>query len=400
MRQLNLFALVLLAGGLFIIGCSKDDLNVKKSEVELSLTNPTGLKDVTVSNIVLAFKEVNSGKIDSIKAASLSTVNVNLPEGSYELSLDGDIRYSDDGGTYDAKVRGYQQSVVVKGNSVAVSLNLFLYNPTAQFVLKEIFFTGTVTPQGKTYNGDKYFIIYNNSEDTLYADGLIIAEAGFLTTTKRVYTPDIMDKTFTAGSMVMVPGTGKQYPVLPGKQLVVANNAINHKEFNPNSLDLRTADFELTLLPTINVDNPEVKDLINLSSAMTMHNRGFKSYVLARLGEGITVDQFKADYYYEPTYVNSAGNVSATKNVYKIPNAWIMDAVNLSVAPMFEWILTAPSLDMGWSYCGKVDSDETRYSKVVKRKVLSTNPDGRVVLKDTNNSTNDFEPEAKPSLMP
>jgi hypothetical protein len=77
-----------------------------------------------------------------------------------------------------------------------------------------------------------------------------------------------------------------------------------------------------------------------------------------------------------------------------------MDAVNLSVESVFEWILVAPSLDMGWSYCGKVDSDASRYSKAVRRKVLSTNPDGRVILKDNNNSTVDFEPEVRPSLMP
>ncbi|WP_315822509.1 DUF4876 domain-containing protein [Paraflavitalea speifideaquila] len=276
---------------------------------------------------------------------------------------------------------------------------LFLYNATAKFVFKEIFFTGTVTPEGKAYNGDKYFILYNNSADTLYADRLLIAEAAFLTTTKRQYSPDIMAETFSAGSIVMIPGTGKDYPVYPGKQLVIANNAINHKAINANSMDLSKSDFELTLLPSINVDNPQVTDLINVTSAMTMHNRGFKTYVIARMPADMTVDGYKTQNTYQYSYLNTAGNTT-TLTGYKISNSWVMDAVNLSVASIFEWILVAPSLDMGWSYCGKVDSDATRYNKAVRRKELSTNPDGRVILKDNNNSTVDFEPEVKPSLMP
>jgi hypothetical protein len=56
-------------------------------------------------------------------------------------------------------------------------------------------------------------------------------------------------------------------------------------------------------------------------------------------------------------------------------------------------------LDKGWTYCGKVDSDATRYGKSVRRKALSTTSNGKKILKDTNNSTLDFSPEAKPSLM-
>src|SRR5690606_36701322 len=133
-----------------------------------------------------------------------------------------------------------------------------LHSDDANFVLKEIFFTGNKTPEGKTYNGDKYFIIYNNSDEVLYADGLVLAQSTFLSVTKRAYTPDIMANAFTADAIVMIPGDGDDYPIEPGKSFVVANNAINHLEYNSNSLDLTDADFELELLGTINVDNPQV----------------------------------------------------------------------------------------------------------------------------------------------
>lgn len=397
MRQTKLLLFILAIGGLvFASACKKDDLGAKNSAVGLSLTNPAGLQQVKTSNVELTFKEINSGVSTVI---AWNGTGITLPEGSYDISLDGDLQYEDDGTTYTSKVRGYKPGVVIKGGSLNVEIPLFLYDAASKFVFREIFFTGTLTPQGKQYNGDKYFIIYNNSEDTLYADGLIIAEAAFLSTTKRVYTPDIMSEAFTAGSIVMIPGNGTQYPVYPGKQLLIANNAIDHKEYNVNSFDLRNADFELTLLPTIDVDNPQVTDLTNVSGAMTMHNRGFKSYILGRLPANVSVERFKEDNFYSYSYTNSAGG-DTKLNAYKFPNSWIIDAVNLSVPTEFQWILTAPSLDMGWSYCGKTSSDDNRYGKSVKREVLSTNPDGRVILKDTNNSTLDFEAEAKASLIP
>lgn len=398
--QLSRLRFSLLAAILLIaaIGCKKDDA-IKPSDVSLTLTAPGGLQNATTSNLVVTLREVNTNVTTTQTLTGTAPYTFTLPQGSYEVSLEGNIKYTDESGEHTQKVRGYQKDVAVTGTTITLSLPLFLYDDAAQFVFKEIFFTGTLTPQGKQYNGDKYFILYNNSDDTLYADRLIISEAAFLTTTKRQYTPDIMAETFSGGSIVMIPGAGKDYPVLPGKQLVIANNAINHTEVNANSMDLSESEFELTLLSAINVDNPEVTDLINVTSAMTMHNRGFKTYVIARMPAGMTVESYKTANMYDASYTNSAGGTSKT-TAYKIPNTWIMDAVNLSVESMFEWTLVSPSLDMGWSYCGKVDSDATRYSKAVRRKVLSTNPDGRVILKDNNNSTVDFEPEVKPSLMP
>ncbi|RAJ10871.1 uncharacterized protein DUF4876 [Chitinophaga skermanii] len=393
MRQTKLFLFIFAAIGLVLAACSKDELKVKTSQVGVALTNPAGLTNPQITDIAVEFKEVNSGvesKFNLRSAAELS--NLTLPEGSYNVNLEGTVTFGADNDRQTSKIRGYKQGIIISGGEVKLNIPLFLYNVASKFVFQEIFFTGTVTKEGKQYNGDKYFVIYNNSEDTLYADGLVISEAQFLTTTKRNYIPNIMGEAFTAGSIVMIPGTGKQYPILPGKGFTIANNAINHLEYNSNSFDLTSAEFELTLVGSINVDNPNVPDLINLNGNMTMHNRGFKTYVIARFPQNMTIDAYKAANYYEYKYLNSAGDTTK-QNAYKIPNAWIMDAVNLSVETNYEWILTDPSLDMGWSYCGKVDSDKTRYGKAVRRKELLTNPDGRVVLKDNNNSTLDFDPE-------
>ena len=400
MRHTKLLALTLAFGGLlFAASCTKDDLTVKNSTVGVTFTNPANLENVKTSALTVTFKEVNSGKVSTFNvnsAAELSTLN--LPEGSYDVSLEGNIEYTLDGAVYQSKIRGVKNAVKVTGSTASIDIPLFLYNVNAGLVLKEIFFTGTRTPEDKLYHGDKYFIVYNNSEDTLYTDRLIYAEAQFLTTTKWDYTPNIMAEAFTANNIVMFPGSGKEHPIFPGKQVVVAANAIDNRELNTNSFDLRTADYEL-FLRTVDVDNPEVPDLENLNGTLIMHDRGFRSVVLARLPEGKTGEEFVAENYYEYKYIGSTGR-EMTNDGIRIDNSLILDAVNLSVASEFVWTLTAPSLDISWTYCGKVNSDNTRYGKSVRRKAVYTNPDGRVVLLDNNDSANDFEAEAKPSLMP
>jgi len=397
-----IIGLIALTAFLSFNACKRDDATAEQTAVTLSLTDPSGIENVTIKDIQIQFKEVNSGTLKTInEVAANNQATLSLDQGAYEVSVEGSIEYTQNGDTYTSKVKGFSEGVTVVGSAATVSIPLYLYAENAGFVIKEIFFTGTRTPEDKAYNGDKYFVLYNNSDSTLFADGLVLAQSSFLTTTKQDYTPDIMSEAFTTGTtidgVVMIPGSGTTYPVEPGQSIVIANNAINHLEYNANSLDLSKADFELELIPSINVDNPAVPNLINITGAMTMHDRGFKSYVLARLPEDMTTDTFKEQNQYSYSYTTAIGT-QKTQNAYKIPNEWIIDAVNLSVEDEFSWIVTAPSLDMGWTYCGKTSSDKNRYGKSVRRIVLSTAENGREILKDTNNSTKDFLPETTPSL--
>ncbi|MGK6350532.1 DUF4876 domain-containing protein [Parapedobacter sp. DT-150] len=385
-----------LGAGLVFTACTKDELSVDQTAVSVTITNPPQLEEVEITAATLTLTEINSGAAVSTTELENGRFEVAVPAGSYDVTLEGTVSYMQDGQAYTSAVRGRKEGAVFTGSSAELQLELFLHSENAGFVLQEIYFTGSLTPEGKQYNGDKYFIIYNNSDEVLYADGLVFAESEFLTTTKRDYTPNIMSEAFTAGNIVMIPGSGQEYPVQPGESVVVANNAIDHVEYNSNSIDLSGADFEITLLPTINVDNPQVTDLINVAPYLTMHNRGFKSYVLAKF-EG-DVETFKTTQTYEYTYLQASGS-ERTVETYKIPNEWILDAVNLSVESEYQWILTDPSLDMGWTHCGTVDSDDNRYGKSVRRKVLSTGENGREILQDTNNSTEDFETEAALSLQ-
>lgn len=396
MKHTKIFNILLLTIIISLSACEKN-YPLKFAALTVNLSALTGIQDYSLSHLKLTFTEANTGLVTQASLLANGTLDKELQTGSYSVSLTGDIAYAQNNTAIQSKIKSYKDGIAIQGDAVRLSLDIFLADENAGFIFKEIFFTGTQTPENKTYQGDKYFIIYNNAEDTLYADGLLLAQSSFNTTTIRTYTPDVMNEAFTSAEIVMIPGKGKDYPVAPGAQIMVANNAINHLESNANSFDLRKADFEINLIAALNVDNPEVTNTISVAGSMTMHNSGFTSYVLGRLPQGMTVDDFKTQNLYTYEY-NNGGRIVST-NAYKIPNTYILDAVNLSAKSGFQWILTAPNLDMGWSYCTLASGDVSRFKKTVLRKVLTTNPDGRIIYQDTNNSTADFIPASTPSIL-
>ena len=317
-----------------------------------------------------------------------------LSAGSYEVRAAGSVNYTQSGTTATGEVAGFVSKIdILTATTYTVPLSLKI-TPSGEgdFIIEEIFFAGTATLEGKQYFGDQYIKLYNPTDRVLYADGLVLADSEFLTVTKRDYTPNIMAEAFTAGSMVQIPGTGTQYPVQPGASIVIAEQGINHKENNPNSIDLSKADFENFYPPKVkDVDGVGVTNNINLYGIFIFNNRGNRSYVIARFPEGTATATLQYDYEYK------VGTKLMQRQALKIPNNWIVDAVNLSTKKGFEWIVTAPSLDAGYTYVANDEKDTSRYSKSVRRKVLSEK-NGKPIFKDTNDSTEDFEILTTPTL--
>jgi hypothetical protein len=167
------------------------------------------------------------------------------------------------------------------------------------------------------------------------------------------------------------------------------------------SRDLSIADFEInnesSETEVVDPNNQNVPDMIiwyqESKSVFVMHNRGFMAYALAK--PEITKEEFLANNFYTYYYKFVFGDRSFDMDgdAYILPNAWVIDAVNLSVEAVYEWNVTSATLDAGWSYCGKTNGDKNRYNKSVIRKKSGNK------WVDTNNSTNDFEPEAKASML-
>ena len=291
--------------------------------------------------------------------------------------------------------------------AVQLLLPLRIVPQVEDFVIQEIFFTGTLTPAGKQYHGTCYVVLYNGTDRVLYADGIAFCESGFNPVRKFDYKPDIRQEAMAVHAVYVISGSGKQHPVKPGERLILCDIGIDHKVNNPNAFDLSKANFEWydeSSSPAHqDFDSPTVPNLDKwycyTKSFFILHNRGFASYAIARMP--ITKEEYLKDYKYDYTYVltHNGNSYDMSGSCYKLPNDWIIDGVNCSVEAVHQWTILPETIDAGYTNCGTEDGQKDRYFHSVRRKYLGKDAEGRMILQDTNNSFEDFNPMVTPSLI-
>lgn len=385
-----------------LYGCEKEN-GVNYVAVSVIVEYPADLISPQVVSEIFEFRNITTGNVTSYDRRD----GILLPAGLYDCSYTAEVKHLFGSDTLTASVQGMTRSVQLSPASSKVTVSSFVLEDKGDFIIQEVFYTGTLYPTGKQYNGTGYVRIYNNTDRVLYADGLAFMESKFSTTQKYDYTPDLLSSHMTVHAIYVIPGSGQEHPVAPGESLILCDTGIDHRLVNPNAFDLSHADFEwydVSSSPSnLDIDSPTVPNLDKwycyTKSFFILHNRGFKAWALARIPTD--KETFLAENYYEYEYtmVLPAGTFPMSQKAYKVPNEWIVDAVNASVASEYVWNVTDASLDRGYTYCGEIDHDKTRYFKSVRRKLLYITSDGRCVLKDTNNSTADFNPNCIPSLI-
>ncbi|MDR2042500.1 MAG: DUF4876 domain-containing protein [Tannerella sp.] len=251
----------------------------------------------------------------------------------------------------------------------------------AGLVISKIYFTGS----GSSIR-DQYFRISNNSDTIIDAQGVIVLESKFVCGTTAYYdfSDSISDKNFVTEVVYRIPYST---PIAPGESIILAYQIAEV----PDGLDLSGANYGWTA----GTPDPLLSKIFSYSATVwVLHNRGFRSYAIGALPADST--SFLANYKYTGTYKYDVHNdkvdttyVITTTNAYKIPNEWIIDAVNVvSPVPAERVVQTLPySLDSGLTYAGDTSnsSSTARFEKAVSRKSAG----GKYV--DTNNSTNDFD---------
>jgi hypothetical protein len=363
-------------------------------QVNVTVVAPDDLGDATVLNETYSFKNIATNRTTQF----LSSDNISLIAGLYDVSYEAEVELA--GGAH-STMRATLSSVNI--TNAVTNLTLEAYNniENDDLIIVEVFFSGTLQSSGNQYYGDDYVKLYNNSDHVIYADGLTFFESKFTTTQKYEHTPDIMSEAMNVQALYTIPGSGTDHPVAPGEYLILADTGIDHRVANPNSFDLSNADFEwydISTSPTnLDIDGPTVENLDKwycyTLSFFILHNRGFKAYGIARIP--VDKETYLTDYRYDYDYtlVTVAGTFPMSASAYKIPNDWIVDVVTCSVASDYAWNVCAPSLDCGWTHCGSIDKDKDRYFHSVRRKLLRIRDNGIPEFKDTNNSTEDFNPD-------
>lgn len=272
----------------------------------------------------------------------------------------------------------YQNMVIRTGYSVM----------NEGFVIKELYTSGSRTPEGESYGADKFVEIYNNSDSVLYSDGLCFGVVHSTTTYQPTPWVDeegnLLDRIPLWSFVSIIPGSGKDYPIPPGESIVIALSGINHRDDpngNPNSIDLSMANWEFYVEDGKYVDAPGVPNIlmqrITQGTAMIFDVRG-QVCILFRLPSGNLQEVFT-----DPdNYMIQPGG---TYKCFMVPYSWVVDGVENSRLDDRGVFKRLPnSIDVGFiQHRGSAE-------KVSIRRKVNAVKNGRVVYKDTNNSSEDF----------
>ncbi len=282
------------------------------------------------------------------------------------------------------------QTVVVRGS-------VMLPVPASHrrsIVISEWSFFGQAIPGVGGYDYGGYLELTNNSDTTVYLDGLIIGE-GYAQAADYALYPCATTEGFSndpdgiwADRFDSLPGTGRAYPLAPGALAVIATDAIDHSTVSPEGLDLSHADFES--IGTSDADNPDVPNAVTIGPRpwFGAHGLWFGDpivqivFVAQRL-DGLTLPrQFTpiTDFPYD-----------------RVPRVKILDVFSLlttydSFTDPFCPHLVNATFDR---YRARLmtshvdgEADAGRWS--IQRKVAFTRSDGRRILQDTRTSNADL----------
>ncbi|MBF1384255.1 DUF4876 domain-containing protein [Prevotella aurantiaca] len=404
-KKILMSTMLLLAICFSFVSCSddKNDATTTSSAV-INLEMPMTIQDGTLHNVKIIFTNKSTAQTYTIekveKTANGYTATIeNLPIGSYSVVAVGTANFSVDGQQTTTEVKATNENVNIvenqSGNTIKLLFNVF--TGKEGFVISEIFFRGTSRDGSSVYNRDQYFKITNNSDQTLYADSIIIMESAFRNDNPQTYLKDLRNDGFATNAIYMIPGNGNDVPVKPGESLLIALNAKDHKAVSSTSFDLSKADFEFYDESKVSIkdeDNPSVKNLDKwycyTQSFFILNMHGNNAYAIAKIRG--TKEDFLKNNTYNAQYYAVNGKLMTT-NAYFIPNAWIIDAVNLSYKDNdHQWRVMSILLDKGYTYCSDNKNDKSGIGTAVVRKMAN----GKYA--DTNNSTEDFTPKATPTV--
>ncbi|MBL7067953.1 MAG: DUF4876 domain-containing protein [Candidatus Marinimicrobia bacterium] len=248
---------------------------------------------------------------------------------------------------------------------IPISVNIVEQGTLVEgLLISEIYYNG---PSSQTpnfipyYFHDQFIEIYNNSEFTIYLDSLIIAD---------VDSGHIDEDYIYSIHAYMFPGSGMDYPLSPGDFVVVAQDAIDHTNMVPGSVNLSQADFEYYVVDKIDVDNPDVTNMV------TIHHKYGIDFLYSVINDALVI--LKVDDPYAVGY--------SEYDCLKFPKSTVIDGVDYrDNLEEVEFKRLDSSIDAGLT--GGFDSYQ---GKSVQRYIDSHEGD-RAILMDNNNSTIDFQ---------
>lgn len=424
---------LVLAGLLGLLAaCNKEDdgLRPVSITVKLSAAAEMGTMDIPFKGAVITISNLTTGQSykDSLAVEADQVTFASVVPGSYDVAVRLNLSAADyealtgiraDGSVFFSGAANAQSAVAAQNT---INVGLRTGGGEGNWVIKQIYYAGSDNKDGALFR-DQFLELYNNSATVLYADSLYICQVEGVNTamenidmTKPFYlptgqwdwtkAPGMADANANkdyiyAGALFRIPGAGTTYPVQPGKSIIIAATAINHKApyvgnngkevtvRNPDlTVDLSHADFDVYMGDQPGV-NPLATDLKTNKTHLTVILNSNRDLVLDNPGrEGVLIFKSSADITTWKSF-KSPDNLASGKLRLQMPKSAmnIFDIVEIQPTEQTKRCPKRVSLeyDAGFSYV----TNGSYSSQALLRKTQKQDG-GRIILQDTNNSSVDF----------
>lgn len=421
--------------------CRKDDDLAQSVSLNLHLSAKEGEFTFDVSEASVKITSNTTGASFTAEPnANNQAVFESLTPGTYDVAATLVV----DAATY-TQVTGIVTEEDVYFNGSAEKLQIFedtqsnldlIVGRVGNWVFKQIYYAGSNGQRGASFR-DVFFEIYNNSNQVMYADSLYFGQvegknnnnAGEWFQSNYQYDwsksigivtgPGLNANTdyIYAYNMFMIPsdGTGQKYPVEPGESIIIAATAINHAgSYTDNgnntvtiqdpslTVDLSNADFETYMVDYLggtpyryDIDNTNVPNVEVIYAAgrndMVLQANGRDAFYLYKAEAG-QISGADLPLYARPDVREVTATTVKSK---QIPVSYIGDAVEVQHPTEASRVprRLPVSLDAVRTH---VPAGQYSSQSLIRKTAKVVN--GRRVLKDTNNSSEDFGYFNKPDV--
>ena len=320
-----------------------------------------------------------------------------IPDGLYRITISG---------REDANVfNGSADKIVLAGNDLETSLKLSV-SKAGSIVIKEIYCGGCKKlPEEGNYQTDQYIILHNNDYTVQYLDSLCFGTLAPYRSTGSNPWGILPDFVPIVQAVWQFPGDGDDFPLQPGEDAVLClRGAIDHAAQYPLSVNLNKPDYFVCYNPTYFSNtsyHPAPGDLISQDRYLDVVVKTGKANAYAMSIQSPAVVIFRSQGVSIHDFVDVADNItpvpgSSVDNVVKVPYEWILDAVEV-----FEGSSSnnqkrlQPSVDAGYVMLSDTFLGHSLIRMVDEE---ATAASGYEILRDSNNSLNDFYESEKQSL--
>ena len=320
-----------------------------------------------------------------------------IPDGLYRITISG----REDTDVFN----GSADKIVLAGKDIETSLRLSV-SKAGSIVIKEIYCGGCKKlPEEGNYQTDQYIILHNNDYNVQYLDSLCFGTLAPYRSTGSNPWGILPDFVPVIQAVWQFPGDGDDFPLQPGEDAVLClRGAIDNAAQYPLSVNLNKPDYFVCYNPTYFSNtsyHPAPGDLISQDRYLDVVVKTGKANAYTMSVQSPAVVIFRSKGVSIQDFVDVTDNItpvpgSSVDNVVKVPYEWILDAVEV-----FEGSSSnnqkrlQPSVDAGYVMLSDTFLGHSLIRLVDEE---ATAASGYEILRDTNNSLNDFYESERQSL--